>query len=158
MDRPAIAGDSAQSDKSRPASRHRNARQLGRYSAHRREIQALGRILNRVADLARAQMALINAPAHGSPHHVEIAEQHVSRCMQRLLKAALVLDRVLVERGDEEGRQRFVEGARRLCASVCQSDPDSCSETKRSNGRCADPLCSRTAGRYSPHNAILHSD
>ena len=33
--------------------------------------------------------------------------------MQRLLKAALVLDRVMVERGDEDGR-RLVEGALQL--------------------------------------------
>jgi hypothetical protein len=38
--------------------------------------------------------------------------------MQRLLKAALALDRVLVERGDEEGRRRLVEGALRRAENV----------------------------------------
>jgi hypothetical protein len=33
-------------------------------------------------------------------------------CMQRLLKAVRALDRVLVERGDEDGRRRWVERAR----------------------------------------------
>jgi len=37
--------------------------------------------------------------------------------MQRLAKAAVALDRVLVETGDEEGR-RLVERARRLTESV----------------------------------------
>jgi hypothetical protein len=59
----------------------------------------------------------MNSRAHGDPHRVKVAEERVSRCMQRLAKAALALDRVLVERGDEDGR-RLVEGARRLAANV----------------------------------------
>jgi hypothetical protein len=63
-------------------------------------------------------MAVMNSRAHGDPHRVEVAGEHVSRCMQRLLKAALALDRVLVERGDEDGRRRLVEGALRLATIV----------------------------------------
>jgi hypothetical protein len=37
--------------------------------------------------------------------------------MQRVVKAALALDPVLVERGDEEGRRRLVEGALRLAGN-----------------------------------------
>ena len=54
---------------------------------------------------------------NADPYRVEIAEQRVSGCMQRLAKAAVALDRVLVETGDEEGR-RLVERARRLTESV----------------------------------------
>jgi hypothetical protein len=38
--------------------------------------------------------------------------------MRRFVKVALALDRVLVERGDEDGRRRLVEGALRLVESV----------------------------------------
>jgi hypothetical protein len=94
-----------------------NARRHGHYSATSREIRALGRLLNRVAELATAQLAVMNAHARGDAHRVEIAEQRVSRWMQRLAKAALALDRVLVERGDEDGR-RLVEGALRITGNV----------------------------------------
>jgi rRNA processing protein Krr1/Pno1 len=80
-----------------------NAHRHGRHSSRNREIQALGRVLKHVTDLARAQIAVMNSHAHGDPHRVEIAEKRVSRCMQRLAKAALALDRVLVDRGDENG-------------------------------------------------------
>ena len=91
-------------------------RRHGRYSLRNREIQALGRILNCVANVATAQMAVMNSRAHGDPHRVEIAEQRVSQCMQRLMKAALALDRVLGERGDRW--RRWVEGGLRLAATV----------------------------------------
>ena len=71
-----------------------------------RELRALGRVQLRTGELLQAQLASMNARVRGDARRVEIAEQRVSRCMQRLLKAALVLDRVLVERGDEEGRRR----------------------------------------------------
>lgn len=94
---------------------NRNSRRHGRYSAQSREIGALGRILNCVAGLATAQMALMNACSVGHLHDVEIAGQRVSRCMHRLRKAAVALDRVLVEGGDGDGRQ-LVERALRLTA------------------------------------------
>jgi hypothetical protein len=56
----------------------------------------------------------MNARARGDDHRVELAERRVSSCMQRLAKAALVLDRL----GDEEGRRRLVEGALRLAAAT----------------------------------------
>ena len=59
----------------------------------------------------------MNSRAHGDPHRVEIAEERVAACAQRLRRAALALDRVLVERGDDEGRRRLVEGALRLTGS-----------------------------------------
>jgi hypothetical protein len=59
----------------------------------------------------------MNARARGDDHRVEVAEQHVSRCVQRVLKAVLALDRVLVERGADDGR-RLVEGALRLAGYV----------------------------------------
>ena len=60
----------------------------------------------------------MNARAHDDTHRVEIAEQRVSRCMQQLLKAAVVHDRVLLERGDEDGRRGLVERALRLAENV----------------------------------------
>ena len=74
-------------------------------------------MLNRVAELATAQMAVMNERAHGDPHRVEVADERVAACMQRLRSAALALDLVLVERGDAEGRRRLVEGALRLTGS-----------------------------------------
>ena len=56
--------------------------------------------------------------AQGDAHRIEVADGRVALCMQRLLKAALAADRVLAERGDEEGRRRLVEGALRLTANV----------------------------------------
>jgi hypothetical protein len=44
--------------------------------------------------------------AQGDAHRIEAAEDRVAHCMQRLVKAALALDRVLAERGDEDGRRR----------------------------------------------------
>jgi len=41
----------------------------------------------------------------------------INEARERVLKAALALDRVLVERGDEDGR-RLVEGALRLTEHV----------------------------------------
>jgi hypothetical protein len=38
--------------------------------------------------------------------------------MQRLAKAAVAFDLVLVERGDEDGRRRLVDGALRLTENV----------------------------------------
>jgi hypothetical protein len=61
---------------------------------------------------------LISARARGDDHRAEIAEQRVSTRMQRLLKAVRALDRVLVERGDEDGRRRLIEEALRLTANV----------------------------------------
>jgi len=101
-----------------------NARKHGRYSGKSRELRALGRLQNRTADLARAQLAVMKSCARGDGRGVEIAEQRVSKCMQRLLKAALALDRVLVERGDEVGRRGLVEGARRLSVRVRASADD----------------------------------
>src|SRR5271156_1771925 len=72
-----------------------NARRHGRYSAKTREIQALGRLQNRVADLARAQLAILKALACGDDHRFEIAEKRVAQCVQRLRQAALALDRVI---------------------------------------------------------------
>lgn len=103
---------------------NRNARRHGRYSGQNREIRALGRILNCVADLARAQLAL-SAHAAGDAHRVAIAEQRVLRCAQRVLRAARALDRVAAARGDHEGR-RLVEGALRLASaasSVASTSP-----------------------------------
>jgi hypothetical protein len=57
---------------------------------------------------------LINARSRGDDHRAEIAEQRVSTRMQRVRRAALALDRLVVERGDEDGRRRLVEGALRL--------------------------------------------
>jgi hypothetical protein len=99
-----------------------NARRHGRYSGQTREIRALGRLLNRVAELAKAQLAVANSRSHGDPQRVEIAENRVSTHMQRLSKAALALDRVLVERGNEGGR-RLVEGAVRLAWLTTSNRP-----------------------------------
>ena len=71
-----------------------------------------------MADLARAQLAGLNALAHGDDCRIEIAEKRVAQCMQRLLKAALAADHVLAERWDEEGRRKLVEGALRLSNGV----------------------------------------
>ena len=65
------------------------------------------------ASVFQTQLALINARARGDDHRAEIAEQRVSTRMQRVRRAALALDRLVVERGDEDGR-RLVEGARRM--------------------------------------------
>jgi hypothetical protein len=59
--------------------------------------------------------------AHGDAHRIETAEERVALYAQRLLKAALALDRVLVERGDDEGRRSLVEPALRLTASVSRA-------------------------------------
>ena len=56
--------------------------------------------------------------AQADAHRIEGAKARVVFCVQRLRKAALVLDRVLVERGDDEGRRRLVEGALRLAATT----------------------------------------
>ena len=95
-----------------------NARRHGRYSAKTREIQALGRLQNRIADLARAQLAILKALACGDDHRFEIAEKPVAQCMRRLVAAALALDRVLAARGDDEGRRKLIEGALRLAATT----------------------------------------
>ena len=58
----------------------------------------------------------MNSRARGDDRGVEIAEQNVSRCKERLRRAALALERVMVERGDEHGR-RLVEGALRFTGS-----------------------------------------
>lgn len=73
-----------------------------RYSAQSREIRALGRVLDRVADLARTQMAAFEARTCGDACRVDIAEKRVAECVQRLRKGAHVLDRMLVERGDQD--------------------------------------------------------
>ena len=99
-----------------------NARRHGRYSAQSREIRALGRLQNRVADHARAQLAGLNALAYNDDRRIEIAEKPVAQCMQRLVKAALVLDRVPAEHGDDEDRRRLVEGALRLAGATTAID------------------------------------
>jgi hypothetical protein len=95
-----------------------NARRHGRYSVQSREIRALGRVQNRTADLLKAQLAALEALACGDDRRVAVTEERVAHCMQRLRRAALVLDRVLAERGDEEGRRRLVEAALRLADNV----------------------------------------
>jgi hypothetical protein len=66
-----------------------------------------------------AQLAIMNSRACGDPRRIGIAEERVSRCMKRLRRAALALDRVLVERGHEDGRRRrLVEGALWLTESA----------------------------------------
>ena len=77
-----------------------------------------------MAELAAAQLAVMNSRAHGDPHRAEIAEERATGCMQQLLKAALALDRVLEERGDEDGRRRLVESALRLVAAVSTAVDD----------------------------------
>jgi hypothetical protein len=65
--------------------------------------------------------------ACGDDHRFEIAQKSVSRCQERLRQAARSLDRVLVERGGEDGRRRLVAGVVRLtenflgsaCAGGC---------------------------------------
>jgi len=79
-------------------------------------LRALGRVQIRTADLARAQLAVMNSCARGDDRGVEVAEQNVSRCKERLRRAALALDHVLAQRGDGDGR-RLVEGALRLTGS-----------------------------------------
>jgi len=95
-----------------------NASKHRRYSAKSRELRALGRVQVRTAELARAQLAVMNSRARGNRRRIETAEQHVSHCLQRLAKAARVLDRVLVERRDEDGRRKLVAGALRLATIV----------------------------------------
>ena len=92
---------------------NRNARRHGRYTAQSCEIRALGRLQNRVADLAKAQLAVMNARAREDPHRVAAADERVAVCKQRVRRAARALDRVLAVRGDEDGRG-LVEGAMRL--------------------------------------------
>lgn len=94
-----------------------NAKRNGRYSARSRELRALGRLQVRTADLVRAQLAVMNSRAHGDAHRVEIAAQRVAACAQWVRRAALALDRVLADCGDENGRRRLVEGALRLTES-----------------------------------------
>ena len=65
-----------------------------------------------------AQLAVMNARAHGDAHRVELAEERVAACAQRVRRAALMLDRVLAERGDSDGRRRLVDGALRLAENV----------------------------------------
>jgi hypothetical protein len=74
---------------------NKNARRHGRYSAQSREIQALGRLQNRTADLLKAQLAALEALACEDDRRVEIAEGRVSLCMRRLVATALALDHVL---------------------------------------------------------------
>ena len=112
MHRPGAPGDGGRNE-TRAAKGETRAGMV-RCSAERREIRALGRVLNRVADLVRAQVAAMTSRARGDPHRVEVAEEHVSRCLHRLAKIALALDRVLFERGNDEGRRRLVGGALRL--------------------------------------------
>jgi len=78
--------------------------------------------------------------ARGDARRVELAEEHVSRCMQRLRSAALALDRVLAERGDEDGRRRWVEPALRLIANV----------------REAGPMSARPAGSWLARALLVH--
>jgi hypothetical protein len=54
--------------------------------------------------------------AQGDAHRTEAAEERVAHCMERLVTAAL--DRVLVGRGDEDGRRRLIESARRLASAT----------------------------------------
>jgi len=61
--------------------------------------------------------------ARGDARRIELAKERVAQCMHRLRQAALALDRVLVERGDEDGRRRLVEGALRLTENVGHSRP-----------------------------------
>ena len=68
--------------------------------------------------MAKAQLAILEALACGDARCVEIAETRAIACMHRPRKAALVLDRVLVDRGDEDVRRRLVEGALRLTGNV----------------------------------------
>jgi hypothetical protein len=42
-------------------------------------MQVLGRILNRVTDLAKAQLAVMNPRARGDARRIELAEEHLSR-------------------------------------------------------------------------------
>jgi hypothetical protein len=97
---------------------NQNARTHGQYSAKSRDLLALGRLQNRVADLARAQLKVMELLAQGDARRIEVAEERVAHCMQRLVKAAGALDHVLAERGDEDGRCKLVEGALRLAAAV----------------------------------------
>jgi hypothetical protein len=59
----------------------------------------------------------MNARAHADRRRIKVAKKRVTRGMQRLAKAALALDRVLVECGDEDGCS-LVEGALRLAENV----------------------------------------
>jgi len=74
--------------------------------------------MNCAADLARARLAVMESLAHGAHRRVQAAVERVTLCMRHLVAAALALDRVLVERGDEDGRRQLVESALRLTANV----------------------------------------
>jgi len=63
-------------------------------------------------------LAVLEALACGDDRRVQASEERVAQCMQRLAKVVLALDRVLVERGDDDGRRSLVEGALRLTANV----------------------------------------
>lgn len=71
-----------------------------------------------MADLARAQLAVMESLAQEDVRRVQAAEERVAQCVERLVAAALALDRVLAERGDDEGRRKLVEGALRLSNGV----------------------------------------
>jgi hypothetical protein len=66
----------------------------------------------------RAQWAVMESLAQGDVHRIEVAEKRGALCMQRLVATAHVLDCMLAERGDEDGRRRLVEPALRLSNSV----------------------------------------
>ena len=48
-------------------------------------------------------MAVIDSRAHGDPHRVEIADERVATCAQRVRRAALALDRVVTDQRHETG-------------------------------------------------------
>ena len=80
-------------------SRYGGTRTLApRLFAQSRELRALGRTQNRTAALSKAQLAVLDALACGDDRRVAVTEERVAHCMQRLVNAALVLDRVLVGR------------------------------------------------------------
>jgi sirohydrochlorin ferrochelatase len=99
-----------------------NARKHGRYRAQSREIRTLGVHWAAVATSGRP-VGGHKLLAHADAHRVAAAEERVAACAQRVRRAALALDRVLVERGDEDARQQLVEGALRLTESVAGAGP-----------------------------------
>ena len=68
--------------------------------------------------LAQEQWAVMGALACGDDGGIEVAEQRAMACAQRLRRAALVLYRVVVKRGDQGSVGKLIEGALRLAATV----------------------------------------